>query len=463
MEQKNRVQTSPMDVRNTIEWLIQIEDYTQARSLALTFSRYLPQAHPETSDFLAMTLHRTKHYAEALKWAEETARLAPDSIEARYNYARCLHSAGHSQQAEIEIQRVIDQQPNWADPQLDLAMYLCSQGRAAEARSILLKLRETLPTNDPQRTIVTFNLAWHLLQEGKFREGIKALSVGRKLRVFGSYAENYPKPKIFKGLPLSGKKVLLVGEAGAGDEIITVRFAKALSDQGAVVTWVTGHKLEGLFCQAPGVAKVISKSEEASQSYDYWAPAMDLASILEVGEEDLSQEAYLTAPPRFIEKWKARLPEKGKLKVGLRWQGNPLYEQDLFRSVPFEVFRRFILSDQADFYSLQRDAGLEELSSTDPVIDLSSELQTWEDTAAAISLLDVVITSCTSIAHLSGALGKKTFLFTPMVSYYVWASPGDKSIWYKDVRLFRQKEFHDWTLEAKDIGERLRALTKGRT
>lgn len=460
MEDKKRPAASPQEVRNTIEWLIQIEDFAQARSLAFTLVKFLPKEHPETSDFMAMVLHRTKHYPEAVQWAEETIKLAPNSLEALYNLARCLHSAGHTAQAEIEIRKVLEKRPDWVDPQLDLAMYICSLGRAQESKAILLKLREVLEPSDPQQQVITYNMGWHLLQAGKFQEGMKALAVGRKLRVFGAHAGVYPKPKLFKGLPLKDKRVLLVGEAGAGDEIVNVRFAKILHDQGAHVTWMTNQKMESLFSRAPGVDKVIATQEVAASSYDYWAPTMDVATLLEISEEALPKAAYLSPHTEFLTKWKAKIPEKGRLKVGLRWQGNPLYEQDLFRSVPFQLFREHILSKDIDFYSIQRDTGLEEMQPDDGVKDLSQDLQTWEDTAAAICCLDVVITSCTSIAHLAGALGKKTFVFTPMISYFVWASPGEKAIWYQDVHLFRQKNFHDWTSEAKEIGDRLKKLIK---
>jgi hypothetical protein len=182
---------------------------------------------------------------------------------------------------------------------------------------------------------------------------------------------------------------------------------------------------------------------------------MDLFSILDLDEQSLPSQAYLTANPDLIDKWKARLKPTKSFRIGLRWQGNPLYEQDLFRSVPFSLFRQFLSLKNCDFYSFQRDTGMEELSPSDPVEDLSRELSSWEDTAAALSLMDAVVTSCTSIAHLSGALGKKTFLFTPMLPYYIWAFPNKKSIWYPDVHLFRQQKFHDWQQEAQDIYQEL--------
>jgi hypothetical protein len=450
----------PADIRNTLEWLIKIDEYNQARELALTAARYLPANHPETTDFLAMILHRSKFYEEALKYAQKTVELIPESLDARYNLARCYNSAGYPELAERHIDPVVNSRADWIDPQLDRAVYICYQGRFDEAEKILLDLQNRLPTHHESQSVVTFNLAWHMIRHGRFKEGMAALSVGRKIKVFGAETRQYPKPKIFKGLPVSGKTVLLAGEAGAGDEMINVRFAKAIRDRGGRCIWSSGQKLESLFSRVEGIDKVISSSEVPQAQYDYWAPAMDAFSLLDLDLKDLSSAPYLSPNPDFVNKWKNKIKNNGKLKVGLRWQGNPLYEQDLYRAVPFELFRKFFALPEFEFYSLQRDSGVEELLASDPVVDLSQELTSWEDTAAAISLLDVVVTSCTSIAHLAGAMGKKTLVFTPMVSYYVWALPGDSSPWYSDVKLFRQKRFHDWTQESDEVLQELKRIVK---
>jgi ADP-heptose:LPS heptosyltransferase len=80
----------------------------------------------------------------------------------------------------------------------------------------------------------------------------------------------------------------------------------------------------------------------------------------------------------------------------------------------------------------------------DGVIDLESQLETWEDTIAVISLLDIVITSCTAIAHIAGALGKKTIVIVPVLSYFTWAVPGSQTDWYDSVHIIRQTNPTNW-------------------
>ena len=86
-----------------------------------------------------------------------------------------------------------------------------------------------------------------------------------------------------------------------------------------------------------------------------------------------------------------------------------------------------------------------------PFADLRDRMKTWEDSASIIQGLDLVITSCTSIAHLSAALGKETWVIVPVLPYYTWAIPGETSGWYNSVRLFRQEKYGAWDAPLQKI------------
>ena len=101
-----------------------------------------------------------------------------------------------------------------------------------------------------------------------------------------------------------------------------------------------------------------------------------------------------------------------------------------------------------ELFSLQRDEGLiDDL----PFTDLQDDLKTWDETASIIQSLDLVITSCTSIAHMAGALGKETWVIVPIMPYYTWAKPGNTSVWYDSVRIFRQTEYSNWDSPLKEV------------
>ena len=56
----------------------------------------------------------------------------------------------------------------------------------------------------------------------------------------------------------------------------------------------------------------------------------------------------------------------------------------------------------------------------------------------------MVISVDTSVAHLSGALGKKTLLMLPYVPDWRWLLDRDDSLWYPSVKIYRQPDIGDW-------------------
>jgi len=73
-------------------------------------------------------------------------------------------------------------------------------------------------------------------------------------------------------------------------------------------------------------------------------------------------------------------------------------------------------------------------------------METYDDTLGLLEKLDIVITSCTSIAHAAAAMGKKVFIIVPITAYYTWASTNDTStIWYgENTKILRQVKHKSW-------------------
>ncbi len=449
----------PQHILHTLEWLVKCDNFSMTRELVFAVAKYLPPEDSSTTDFIAQYLHRAKFYKEAVAYAEKTAAVAPDSIPALFNLAKCLHSAARTAEAEVAMRRVCESRPEWIDAKIDLSVYICSLGRRDEGMNLLLEAQKDLKANDPNRAVIDFNLGWHYLRKGEFKRGMRSLTVGRSLRIWGAWANKYSQPVINATTNLEGKTVLLVGEGGAGDEVINCRFAKVIEERGGRAIWLSHQKLESIIGRHPNVYKAIAKTDYEKVTYDYWAPSMDLPAILDLELAELPNAPYLRADPEYVKKWQSLIPKNGKkLKVGLRWQGNRLYEQDLLRAVPFRELFGATHLDHVELYSLQRDDGVEELEGNLKVKDLSPHLLTWEDTAAAISQLDLVISTCTSVPHLAAAMGKPTWLLCPLNMYYIWATPGDTSQWYPSIRLFRQTQYLDWQDVLNNIREELTKL-----
>ena len=71
-------------------------------------------------------------------------------------------------------------------------------------------------------------------------------------------------------------------------------------------------------------------------------------------------------------------------------------------------------------------------------------LDDFTDTAALIAQMDLVISVDTSVAHLTGALGKPLWLLLPFHPDFRWLRDRDDSPWYPTAKLFRQTTDGDW-------------------
>jgi hypothetical protein len=322
---------------------------------------------------------------------------------------------------------------------IDQQLNLMIRGRFDEAWKIAEELERDYP-DDPR---AKFNRGWHLIHRGKFQEGFQCLEYGRALNVYGSGKINTTKP-IWDQSDLSGKTVIINLEAGYGDNIIYARFATEVWRRGGKCILCCDKSLHSLFMRIPGVFGCITLNQLSSTYHDFWIPAFSCSWLFGHEKDTIPNDPYIFAKSESVEIWKSILRNDKKYKVGIRWSGNPKFEHQQFRIFPpkqlINLHKKF---DHVQFYSLQIDNDLIELP--EKVNDLRHFLLSWDDTAACIENLDLVITSCTSVAHLASSMGKPTWVVVPILPYHIWAYCDDHSPWYqKSTKVFRQTSFGDW-------------------
>lgn len=322
---------------------------------------------------------------------------------------------------------------------IDQQLNLMIRGRFEEGWKIAQELERTTP-DDPR---AKFNRGWFLINQGKFQEGFQCLEYGRALNVYGSGRINTTKP-IWDQSDLTGKTVLLHLEAGYGDNMISVRFATEIWKRGGTCILCCDRTVHSLFSRVPGVKECITLDQIPTTYHDFWIPGFSCSWLFGHEVDTLPNQPYLMAKPESIEIWRNLIGSFAKPKVGIRWSGNPQFEHQQFRIFPPEKLINIAKKNQhIQFFSLQRDTDTRELPKD--IYDLQHILLSWEDTAAAIENLDLVITSCTSIAHLASAMGKLTWVIVPLLPYHVWAYGDRHSPWYQDTTtVYRQTKFGSW-------------------
>jgi hypothetical protein len=199
-------------------------------------------------------------------------------------------------------------------------------------------------------------------------------------------------------------------------------------------------------------------------------PMLSLPRLTGSGfEEAVRCGPYLKACEHRVKHWAAELKQSAKFKIGICWQGNPGYREDGLRSVPLFSFEALCKDPENELWALQKGFGHEQVGGFGPkeqlVIlgaKLDSEFGAFMDTAALLTLVDLVITSDTSVAHLAGALGVPVWLALPHVADWRWGQEGESSLWYPTMRIFRQTNPGDWNGVFAEIGSALSVLKASR-
>ncbi|MDA8430852.1 MAG: tetratricopeptide repeat protein [Geobacteraceae bacterium] len=397
-------------------------------------------------------------------------------IESLYNLGSRIKDEGDLVGAERCFRRIIDLDPDLPDPQHGLGVVLQMQGRPQEA----VAHYKTAIAQDPGFVQALYNLANALVQSGKPQEALEYVRavlrcdaahadahwlLGMLLLLRGDYSEGWAEYEwrwqaraflakipdlgrpLWDGAPLEGRTLLIQMEQGRGDMIQFVRFAPMAAAMGGRVIVRAVPDLVPLLSNAEGVSLAVDQNGPMPD-FDVYIPALSLPHVLGTTLETLPAHVpYLRPDPDRVVAWQREIPADGRFRIGLAWQGSSENRDNQNRSCALAAFQP--LADLAGvvFFSLQIGAGCEQISplagSLD-VIDVSGRIHDYADTAAFVENLDLVISVCTSVAHLAGALGRPVWTLLHFASDWRWLLERSDSPWYPSMRLFRQAASGDW-------------------
>jgi hypothetical protein len=193
--------------------------------------------------------------------------------------------------------------------------------------------------------------------------------------------------------------------------------------------------------------------------FDLYAPSMSLPLMLGIPDPRSAPGVpYLTADGSRVARWAIRMASSSRLKVGLAWQGHPNTPRGPLRSIPVELLDRLGGVPAVAFYSLQYPSPDHR---PDFAVDLATGITEFEDSAAIMANLDLVITSDSAVAHLAGALGRPVWVLLSSVADWRWQLDRDDSLWYPTARLFRQPAAGDWATVIDRVRARLISVAAG--
>jgi ADP-heptose:LPS heptosyltransferase len=222
-------------------------------------------------------------------------------------------------------------------------------------------------------------------------------------------------------------------------------------------------ELMSLLEQLEGV-EIVAKGN-ALPPFDLHCPLLSLPFAFGTELSTIpAQVPYLAAPANRVVHWRDRLGE-GNPRIGFVWSGSPAHKNDANRSIPLARFGQLIADLPFACFSLQcemRDADREALQGMPKLVDLGPELADFTETAAVISLLDLVVSVDTSVAHLAGSLGKPAVILLPHAADFRWLRDRSDTPWYPTAKLLRQPAFGDWESVIAGLADELSCQIRGR-
>jgi hypothetical protein len=449
---------------------------------ALEWARRLRGARPcaDSDLIVAQQLHHLKRHEEALKLLDEIVEREPGHAAAWTGRGNVLVATGRAMEAVDAFERALAIVGPNPDALANSGGALSKAGRFDEALQRVELALQRDPTNRealsnrlnillelvridaaldggrqavaayPQDADLHWNLAIACLLAGRFEEGWREhewrwqATASRARHPLTSQGAQWTGAQ-----DLQGRTILLFSEQGFGDSLQMLRYVPLVAARGARVLLHLPVGLHGLKLTsdlASGVALV--PPGEPLPPFDFHCPLMSLPLAFGSNEATIPREVpYLRVDPARVDGWRQRLHAAGgRLKVGIVWSGNAAHGNDANRSIPLAMFRSLGLPGCV-FVSLQQQVREPDRATAEEWTELhrwGEELVDFDDTAALIEALDLVISVDTSVAHLAGALGRPLWVLLPHCPDWRWMVERTDSPWYPGTRLFRQPRRGDW-------------------
>jgi tetratricopeptide (TPR) repeat protein len=387
---------------------------------------------------LGNALRELARYGEALACYDRALARRPDWPGAHCNRGLALAAQGRQADAEAAYRAALALAPDYAEAHNNLGLAVELQGRLGEARAHFDRAVELAPEFASPRA----NRAQLALLHGDFAGGWPEYEW--RWRLPGMVLPAVAVPP-WDSSPPAGRTFLLRAEQGFGDTLQFVRFAAALERAGATVILECQPALASLLAKAHGVQQVVPRGARPPRC-DFQIPLASLPGAL--GIRALAgipaEVPYLAVDEGRRDAWRAELARYDGGRVGVAWRGNPKHPQDCHRSIPAERFAA-LARPGVTLVSLQageRARGIPGI--VEPSPDPERAPLPFEEWAALIAGLDLVITCDSVMAHLAGALGVPVWIALPLVPDWRWLLGRNDSPWYPTARLFRQTRLDDW-------------------
>jgi len=431
---------------------------------AATFSEILSAA-PRDAEALS-NLAAVLNAAQCPEAAEAACRAAlsaaPEYWAALANLGDALHRQNRLEDAVATYLAAVNANPANAAAWTNLGQALAGQWRM-EGALIAHDAALRLAPDDPE---VRTNRAMALLAAGRYAEGFAEYEWRWKCRSTPHHGITSP---LWLGEEARDKTILLHEEGGFGDTLHFVRFAPLVSQRGRQIVLRVQEPLRRLVHRSFPEIDAVIPNTGAPPAHHLHCPMMSLPHALGMTMRTIAGSApYLAACPDAALAWRGRLDAMApnRLRVGLVWAGAPRLgmaqarAMNARRSIPPTLLAPLAAVPGILFVSLQAGIGETAPAAGLDLFDPMPQMQDFDDTAALVAALDLVISVDSAVAHLAGGLGRPVWLLSRHDACWRWLAGRTDSPWYPTLRLYRQPLPGDWGSVIATVASDLAGLTK---
>ena len=377
--------------------------------------------------------------------------LDPLNIGHRANLTSFLVKTGDDDEAEGHCSVVLSHNPNYAHCWQIMGLIHTRRGAMHEAIGCFKRAYDIEP-HVGQRA---FDLAAAYLRVGDFANG---------LPLYERRNEILPRTGAIPNAPeWQGEKtghLAVWPDQGFGDTLMFARFLPWARERCDKLTCMVSAPLLPLMSGYDTIA-TMATGVDLDAKYDHQIRLSSLPKLYGLNLSNIPPDPGMLATATAV----GSLAGDG-IKIGIAWQGNKAFPGDDMRSIPFREFLPLAANPRNTLFSLQCGAAAADITTARAqrlVRDMSADIEgEWSHTAALMRNLDLVVTSCTAIAHLAGSLGVPAFVMIPDFAYWVWLSGRDDSPWYPSVKLFRQTKTGQWGDVVKRVCAAVEQMHKAR-
>jgi len=421
-------------------------------------------ARTDASIELARVFFRLRRYEDAVAWFRRGLEGSPGDPQAHNDLANSLVYLQRNDEALALYEDLVRRFSASSVPRLGYGNALQQLGRFDDA----MAQYGTVLAREPRNPFARWNQALVLLLRKQFAAGWdgyegRLLAESDTLRLL-------PFPR-WRGELLAGKALLIFAEQGVGDEIMFASCFHEVLSQARRCVIECRPKLEQLFSRSFPEATVVAGEDrgvpgwlERVGTIDFQVAAGSLAPLFRRSDHAFPARPFLRADPHKVDRWRAELDRLGPgLRVGVSWRGGSVRTRTLARSIPLRDWSPVLSVPGCHFVSLQYGEVTEDLREANdlcgvPIAHWAEAIADYDDTAALVCAVDVVITVCTALVHLSGALGQRAWVLVPSVPEWRYGLEGTRMPWYGSVELVRQEAGEGWQPVLAKLRSRLEAL-----